>query len=115
MRARAPGTRASLAAVVLVAAVASTVVADDADRIGQVRFPTSCSAAVQKPFERGGALRHSFWSLEAAQAFTAGSQGDPDCALASWGRGCFLRGAACGGGGASRRSAIALGKAERNP
>jgi hypothetical protein len=85
MKARASRTGASLAAVALVAAVASTVVADDADRIGQVRFPISCSAAVQKPFERAVALLHSFWYLEAAKAFTAVTQADPDCAIAYWG------------------------------
>ncbi len=77
--------RASLAAAVLTAVVASTVVADDADRIGQVRFPVSCSPAVQKPFERAVALLHSFWYLEAAKAFTAVAQTDPDCAMAFWG------------------------------
>jgi hypothetical protein len=77
--------RASLAAAVLTAVVASTVVADDADRIGQVRFPVSCSPSVQKPFERAVALLHSFWYLEAAKAFTAVAQSDPDCAMAYWG------------------------------
>ena len=55
------------------------------ERIGQVSFPTSCAAAVQKPFERAVALLHSFWYIEAAKAFTAVAQADPDCAIAYWG------------------------------
>src|SRR5207253_799548 len=55
------------------------------ERIGQVTFATSCGAAVQKPFERGVALLHSFWYIEAAKAFTAVTQADPDCAIAYWG------------------------------
>src|SRR5215831_18427705 len=77
--------RASLAAVVLTVLVSSMVGAHDGDRIGQVSFPISCSAAVQKPFERGVALLHSFWYLEAAKTFTAVAQSDPDCAMAYWG------------------------------
>src|SRR5437667_4925137 len=70
---------------VLLALVASFVVADEAEKIGQVRFPISCAAAVQKPFERAVALLHSFWYLEAAKAFTQVTQADPDCAMAYWG------------------------------
>ena len=74
-----------LAISVLVAFVASFVVADEAEKIGQVRFPISCAPAVQKPFERAVALLHSFWYLEAAKAFTHVTQTDPDCAIAYWG------------------------------
>jgi hypothetical protein len=31
------------------------------DQLGTVHFPVSCAAEVQKPFERGVALLHSFW------------------------------------------------------
>src|SRR5216117_4562881 len=55
------------------------------ERIGQVSFPTSCAAAVQKPFERAVALLHSFWYIEAAKAFTQIAQADPDCAMEYWG------------------------------
>jgi hypothetical protein len=34
-------------------------------QLGTVRFPVSCAAAVQKPFQRGVALLHSFWYEEA--------------------------------------------------
>src|SRR5262245_24050014 len=77
--------QALLVAVVIAGVVAATVVADESERIGQVRFPVSCSAVVQKPFERAVALLHSFWYLEAAKAFAAVAQADPDCAMAYWG------------------------------
>src|SRR3989475_1879001 len=77
--------RNALIVGVLVVLVASFVVADEAEKIGQVRFPVSCAAAVQKPFERAVALLHSFWYLEAAKAFTQIAQADPDCAIAYWG------------------------------
>jgi tetratricopeptide (TPR) repeat protein len=51
------------------------------EKIGQVSFPISCNPAVQKPFERGVALLHSFWYLESVKAFTAVTQADPDCAM----------------------------------
>src|SRR5215831_8998727 len=75
----------SLAAVVVVGLVAATGVADESEKIGEVRFPVSCSSAVQKPFERAVELLHSFWYLESAKAFAAVAQADPDCAMAYWG------------------------------
>src|SRR5882762_112344 len=76
---------ASLVGVVIALVVATVVVADQAEKIGQVRFPVSCIPAVQQPFERAVALLHSFWYLEAAKAFTQITQADPDCAMAYWG------------------------------
>jgi predicted hotdog family 3-hydroxylacyl-ACP dehydratase len=63
----------------------STAGAQGPEKIGRVKFPISCAAAVQKPFERGVALLHSFWYLEAAKAFTEITQAEPDCAIAYWG------------------------------
>ena len=74
-----------LVAVAIGGVVTAGVAADEAEKIGQVRFPISCSAAAQKPFERGVALLHSFWYLESAKAFAAVAQADPDCAMAYWG------------------------------
>jgi tetratricopeptide (TPR) repeat protein len=76
---------ASVLSVVMTLVVASVVVADEPEKIGQVRFAVSCAPAVQKPFERAVALLHSFWYLEAAKAFTQITQADPDCAMAYWG------------------------------
>ena len=55
------------------------------ERLGTVTFPLSCQTAMQQPFERAVALLHSFWYLEALQAFTAVTQADPDCAMGYWG------------------------------
>src|SRR2546422_3050954 len=76
---------ASVVSVVIALVVASGVVADEPEKIGQVRFAVSCIPAVQEPFERAVALLHSFWYLEAAKAFTQITQTDPDCAIAYWG------------------------------
>lgn len=54
-------------------------------QLGTVRFPISCSASVQKPFERGVALLHSFWYEEAEKEFLDISKNDPKCAMAHWG------------------------------
>ncbi len=47
------------------------LVADDQHRqghdLGLVHFPVSCAPAVQKTFERGAALLHSFWYDEAGK------------------------------------------------
>jgi len=54
-------------------------------QLGTVHFPVSCAAAVQKPFERGVALLHSFWYEEAEKEFTEIAKDDPKCAMAQWG------------------------------
>ncbi len=56
-----------------------------AEQLGSVHFPVSCSAGVQKPFEKGVALLHSFWYEEAEKAFQGVEKQDPNCALAYWG------------------------------
>lgn len=55
------------------------------DQLGSVRFPVTCAAAVQKPFERGVALLHSFWYEEAEKEFRQIAKDDPQCAMAHWG------------------------------
>jgi tetratricopeptide (TPR) repeat protein len=55
------------------------------DQLGTVHFPVSCAAAVQKPFERGVALLHSFWYEEAEKEFEQIAKDDPRCAMAHWG------------------------------
>jgi hypothetical protein len=54
-------------------------------QLGTVTFPVSCAASVQKPFERGVALLHSFWYEEAEKEFTRIAVDDPHCAMAHWG------------------------------
>ncbi len=54
-------------------------------QLGTVHFPTSCDPRVQRQFERGVALLHSF-AFETAQAtFRQVAQDDPRCAMAHWG------------------------------
>jgi hypothetical protein len=56
-----------------------------AEQLGTVHFPVSCVASVQKPFERGIALLHSFWYEEAEKEFVQIAKDDPSCAMAHWG------------------------------
>ncbi|MGA8271904.1 MAG: hypothetical protein WB919_10140 [Candidatus Sulfotelmatobacter sp.] len=78
------------------ATFASSAVADDdqahhhhedltATQLGTVTFPVSCAPAVQKPFERGVALLHSFWYEEAEKEFQQIAVDDPQCVMAHWG------------------------------
>jgi hypothetical protein len=55
------------------------------EQLGIVAFPTSCAPSVQKPFERGVALLHSFWYEEAEKQFAQVAEQDPACAMAHWG------------------------------
>jgi hypothetical protein len=55
------------------------------EKLGQVHFPISCSAAAQQQFDRAVALLHSFWYEEAVKAFTEVTQTDPHCAMGYWG------------------------------
>ena len=56
-----------------------------AAQLGTVVFPVSCAPAVQKPFERGVALLHSFWYEEAEKEFQQIAADAPNCAMAHWG------------------------------
>lgn len=58
---------------------------DEGETLGKVNFPTSCLPAVQKDFERGLALQHSFWYEEAEKQFKDVAARDPKCAMAHWG------------------------------
>ena len=55
------------------------------DHLGTVSFSVSCSAQVQKPFNRGVALLHDFWYAEARPQFERIAKSDPACAMAHWG------------------------------
>ncbi len=57
----------------------------DLSKVGSVHFPTTCDPAVQKEFERGLALLHSFFYEEARRVFTSVAEKDPQCAIAQWG------------------------------
>ena len=55
------------------------------DKVGEVSFPISCSAAAQKEFNRGVAILHSFFYPEAGKTFTKVTEIDPSCAMGYWG------------------------------
>ncbi|HVT31870.1 MAG TPA: hypothetical protein VHE32_04450 [Rhodanobacteraceae bacterium] len=55
------------------------------ERLGNVRFATTCKAAAQPAFERGVALLHSFSYTAADSQFREVAAADPDCAIAHWG------------------------------
>ena len=59
--------------------------AGDVEQIGQVDFPTSCSAEVQGDVNRAVAMLHSFWYQASVEAFVAITEKDPGCAMAYWG------------------------------
>ena len=67
------------------AAVTAQAATTDVDQIGQVHFPTSCSAEAQVHFDRAVALLHSFWFPEAIKAFHTVLETDPSCAMGYWG------------------------------
>ncbi|HWY22510.1 MAG TPA: hypothetical protein VNX26_14890 [Candidatus Acidoferrum sp.] len=56
-----------------------------AAQLGTVTFPVSCAPNVQKHFQRGVALLHSFWYEEAEKEFQQIATDDPHCAMAHWG------------------------------
>ncbi len=60
------------------------------EKLGSVSFPISCAAAVQKPFERGVALMHSFEYESAENQFKEVAKQDPGCAMAYWGQALSL-------------------------
>jgi len=55
------------------------------EQLGTVHFPVACSPSVQKPFQRGVALLHSFWYEQAETTFEQIAKDDPKCAMAHWG------------------------------
>ena len=55
------------------------------EKLGKVSFPTSCLPAVQRQFDRGVALLHSFAYNAAEDTFRGVAELDPRCAMAHWG------------------------------
>ena len=55
------------------------------EELGEVHFPTSCSAEVEADFTRAVALLHSFGYEESRRAFEVVAEKDPACGMAYWG------------------------------
>ena len=55
------------------------------EKLGAVRFATSCKAVAQNDINRGVALLHSFQFSRAIEGFHAVLAEDPTCAIAYWG------------------------------
>jgi hypothetical protein len=57
-----------------------------AEHVGNVHFPTSCTATAQRRFDVAVAYLHSFWYEKAGPAFKDVATADPSCAMAYWGQ-----------------------------
>ena len=55
------------------------------EKLGTVRFATSCGSAAQPAFTRAIALLHSFEFGRSVESFNAALKADPSCAMAHWG------------------------------
>ncbi len=55
------------------------------EKLGTVRFSTSCSGVAQPLFNRAVALLHSFEFRQAIEGFEAALKSDQSCAMAEWG------------------------------
>jgi hypothetical protein len=55
------------------------------EKLGAVRFVTSCNETAQNDFSRAVALLHSFQFGRAIEGFTQTSKEDPTCGIAYWG------------------------------
>jgi hypothetical protein len=55
-------------------------------QLGNVNFPTSCSAEVQPRIEKAVALLHSFQYTESEKTFADAATRDRKCAMAHWGK-----------------------------
>src|SRR5881396_3388258 len=61
-----------------------------AERLGRIRFATSCRGPAQSGVEHGVAYLHSFWYEKAAETFNAVAAADSTCAMAFWGQAMSL-------------------------
>ena len=85
----------------------SLVVAGTAqgEKLGQVDFQNSCSAAVQDKLLRGIAMLHSFYYSAAQRAFEEVAADDTSCVIAAWGYASILMSNPLQGIGASPKGA----------
>ena len=69
---------------------ADTLSAAPPDQLGNVNFPTSCTAEVQPTIEKGVALLHSFQYTESEKTFAEATTREPKCAIGHWGKAMAL-------------------------
>jgi len=69
----------------IIVLVVATFAAAQQEKLGKVTFPTSCDPKVQRDFERGVAMLHSYWFIQARKTFEGVLEQDPSCAIAYWG------------------------------
>ena len=69
---------------------ADSLFAAPPEQLGNVNFPTSCTAEVQPVIEKGVALLHSFQYTESEKTFAAAATREPKCAIAYWGKAMAL-------------------------
>jgi tetratricopeptide (TPR) repeat protein len=77
--------KSSVIVFVSLATLTAALPASGAEQLGKVSFPTSCDPKVQAQFERGVAMLHSYWFIQARKTFESVLQQDPGCAMAYWG------------------------------
>jgi len=58
--------------------------ADD-NKLGKVRFETSCKPEAQKQFNQAMLYQHSFWYRASQKVFEDALKTDPECGIAYWG------------------------------
>lgn len=98
-------SRIAVPFIALSLAAASVVIGQQADKLGKVEFPNSCSPAVQEKLQRGIAMLHSFYYSSAQRAFEDVASEDNSCAIAAWGYASILMSNPLQGVGASAKGA----------
>src|SRR3972149_4582945 len=102
MRCRTVIVAAAMAALVTAGSGLAQTASTQGEKLGQGRFPTSCSTAVHPHFDPAVALLHSPWFGEAIKGFQAVAQADPSCGIAHWGAAVTWLGNPLGGPPAAR-------------
>lgn len=65
---------------------------ENAEKLGTVHFPVSCTPDAQKQFERAVAMLHSFWYPQDLNAFVEVTKTDASCVMGYWGIAISRRG-----------------------
>src|SRR6476469_8320772 len=81
----------------ITAALNCSALGQQDEKLGKLRFPTSCDPKVQAEFERGVAMIHSYWFTIARRTFEGVLRRDPNCAMAHWGIAIDILGNTLGG------------------